>query len=58
MATMESLVTGVCKMVAEHVIAALVTVGVIVCLAAVYYAFQHGVIDDKSEEIIEVPLGN
>ena len=58
MAMMGDMVMSVCKMVAEHVVAALVIVGVIVCLAAVYYAFQHGVIDDKSEEIIEIPLGN
>ena len=57
-AMMGAVAQSVCKMVAEHVIAALVIVVIIVCLVGAYYAFQHGVIDDKAEAVIEIPFGS
>ena len=55
--TLKSIGISMMKIVAEHMAMAIATLAIIGFLVGLYYAYQQGIIDDKSDEIIEIPLG-
>lgn len=56
-ATLKSIGKSMIKIVAEHVAVTIAILVIVGCLAGLYYACQQGVLDDKSEEVVEIPLG-